>query len=290
MRRTAVVLGVSVASISRWSRIDSGIRVRSPRASMITDAIRATVDLFLKQQTRLSSLEVVDHIRKLFGITVSRQLAHTVVRSLGYTFKRTRKRGRSKRKHDATPPFLESFASAFIHGNVVAIDESGFDQRPSPAYGYAKAGTPAIVHWTPSSDRTRLNLLMAIHANGSCNQYIQDKPINGEAFATFIRSLPFDRGTTLLMDNASIHKTAAVRYAMDEKGFNPLFVPPYSPEYNPIELVFGIIKNAFYRLRYSESFLELRTAVQTCVDAKAIDATIRNCFRHVAGLVSMASI
>ncbi len=113
--------------------------------------------------------------------------------------------------------------------------------RPSHAYGYAKAGTPAIVHWTPSSDRTRLNLLMAIHANGSCNQYIQDKPINGEAFATFIRNLPFDHGTNLLMDNASIHKTAAVRYAMKEKGFIPLFVPPYSPEYNPIELVFGII-------------------------------------------------
>ena len=48
-------------------------------------------------------------------------------------------------------------------GNIVGIDESGFDQRPSHAYGYAPAGIPAIVKWKPSSDRWRLNLLMAIH-------------------------------------------------------------------------------------------------------------------------------
>ena len=294
MRRTASVLKVSVASISRWARYaDEGCpiasKVRQSRRSLITDAIRASVTLFLRHKTCLSSVEVVDHIRHTFGVSVSRQLAHLVIRSSGFTFKRTRKRGHSDRKAAATPPFLASFSVACASGKLVAIDESGFDQRPSPAYGYSAAGTPAIVRWKPSSDRSRLNLLMAVHASGSSVHTIQATTINGAAFAEFIRGLPFDRETTLLLDNASIHKTPAVRQAMAEKGFDPLFLPPYSPEFNPIELVFGVIKNAFYRLRYSDGFSSLLGATKRCVAEKATPSTIRGCFGHVERLIASES-
>ena len=199
MRRTAAVLKVSVASISRWSK--SGV-ISQPckRPTMITSAIKESVRVFLEGETRLSSIDVVNHIRTTFGITISRQLAHVIIRRLGFTFKRTRKRGISKQKNEATPTFLSSFMDTMNRGNIVAIDESGFDQRPSPAYGYAPAGIPAIVKWKPSSDRRRLNLLMAIHASGSHQSMIRDSSINGSTFAEFIGNLPYDRGTTLLLD------------------------------------------------------------------------------------------
>ena len=287
MRRTAAVLKVSVASISRWSK--SGV-ISQPckRPTMITSAIKESVRVFLERETRLSSIDVVNHIRTTFGFTISRQLAHVIIRRLGFTFKRTRKRGISKRKNEATPTFLSSFMETMNRGNIVAIDESGFDQRPSPAYGYAPAGIPAIVKWKPSSDRRRLNLLMAIHASGSHQSMIRDSSINGSTFAEFIGNLPYDRGTTLLLDNASIHNTVLVKQTIADKGYVALFVPPYSPEFNPIELVFGVIKNSFYRLRYSDSFADLLGATRHCVEEKALPKTIRNCFKHVTGLVSTA--
>ena len=288
MRRTAAVLKISIASVSRWSKAKGNVMPRK-RPTMITDAIKDSVRVFLQRETRLSSIDVVNHIHATFGFTVSRQLAHIVIRRLGFTFKRTRKRGLSKRKSEATPPFLSSFMETVNRGNnIVAIDESGFDQRPSPAYGYALAGVPAIVVWKPSSDRRRLNLLMAIHASGSHQYTIRESAINGVTFAEFIKDLPYERGTTLLLDNASIHNTALVKQTIADKGYVALFVPPYSPEFNPIELVFGVVKNAFYRLRYSDSFSDLLSATRYCVEDKAGPATIRNSFKHVAGLVALA--
>ena len=57
-----------------------------------------------------------------------------------------------------------------------------------------------------------------------------------------------------MLDNASIHKTQDLRAVVLNKGYHLLFTPPYSPEFNPIELVFGQIKNAFYKSRKGSDF------------------------------------
>lgn len=67
--------------------------------------------------------------------------------------------------------------------------------------------------------------------------------VNGPRFANSINDLPFPRGTVLVLDNASIHKCAIARKISADKGYKLLFTPPYTPEFNPIEMMFGIIKN-----------------------------------------------
>lgn len=57
-----------------------------------------------------------------------------------------------------------------------------------------------------------------------------------------------NRVTTLLMDNVAFHRSVATRYKMHQKGFTPLYTPPYSPKTNPIENVFGIVKTRFRKL------------------------------------------
>ena len=69
--------------------------------------------------------------------------------------------------------------------------------------------------------------------------------------------------SVLILDNASIHKSAAIQRACDEAGVLLQFLPPYSPDYNPIESTFNDLK-AWIRLNYSlvaefsgfDSFLE----------------------------------
>jgi transposase len=46
------------------------------------------------------------------------------------------------------------------------------------------------------------------------------------------------------------------------KGYGLLFIPPYTPEANPIELIFGVLKNAYYKLRYQPDFESVPLAVQ----------------------------
>ena len=52
------------------------------------------------------------------------------------------------------------------------------------------------------------------------------------------------------MDNAAIHRTQHVKDTIMNRNLNVLYTPPYSPEYAPIELVFGQIKQKYYKARF----------------------------------------
>ena len=77
------------------------------------------------------------------------------------------------------------------------------------------------------------------------NGSLIDGPINGETFLAYVRRLlvPTLRpGDTVIMDNLGSHKGAAVREAIEAVGARLLFLPPYSPDFNPIENAFAKLK------------------------------------------------
>ena len=84
--------------------------------------------------------------------------------------------------------------------------------------------------------------------------------VNRQIFSDFILSLDLPKGSVILLDNASIHKGEIIYDAFKQKEFNPLYVPPYSPWYNPIEKCFSIVKHLFSKNQNIEqSFDSLRT-------------------------------
>jgi transposase len=132
----------------------------------------------------------------------------------------------------------------------------------------------------------RYNLLMGMHMDGSNCYHITDQSVNAATFATFLDSVTFPPGTTLLIDNHSIHKSKEVKSTAERKGLTLLFTPPYSPQYNPIEMVFGSIKPRFYKLRYSSEFGDdVSKCVERCVARMSTARCVQGCFRHVAELV-----
>ena len=289
LRKAAAALGIGVASLCRWVQHLTPCERASIPVKMSV-VIQESIHAFMKADTCLSAVSVVDHVKQRFGVQISRQLAHSVIRRLGYTYKRTRKRGHSLRVHAALPIFLKRFMA--VEGILVAVDESGFDQRATPVYGYAPSGQHAIVKFRPCSDRRRWSLLMAVSSDGSHSYTLDHGSVKGDAFAAFIASLPHPSGTTILLDNASIHKTKSVVKAAADKGYSFLFTPPYCPEYNPIELVFGVVKQAFYKLRYSSTFPtgpSIRPAIVQSVAAGASRSGVAGSFRHVRRLVTEAT-
>jgi hypothetical protein len=55
--------------------------------------------------------------------------------------------------------------------------------------------------------------------------------------------MPYPAGTTFLMDNVGFH--AGLQHVTDELGFHVLFTPPYSPQFNPVEMAFSVAKTAY---------------------------------------------
>jgi len=70
------------------------------------------------------------------------------------------------------------------------------------------------------------------------------------SFTNFLRSQTWPRRTKMLMDNVSLHRTSRVREIADAAGWIILYTPPYSPWFDPIENVFGCVKNSYRRYNY----------------------------------------
>jgi len=71
-------------------------------------------------------------------------------------------------------------------------------------------------------------------------------PLNGESFRAWVRQclLPTLRpGDVVVMDNLAAHKVSAIRQAIESSGATLFYLPPYSPDFNPIEFVFSKLKN-----------------------------------------------
>ena len=289
MKRAAKALGLSVSSISRWDRRIEGAGWPS-RGSKIADAVEAAIRLTLDQEPSTTSRELRCRIKQRFGIDVSRQLVALVLRKkLKYSWKRTRKRGPRGVgwSVERVEEFKRKFSTAYEEGMLSSWDESSFDQRCRPVYGYAKMGDQAIMNVPRTTCSAKHHsLLLGMHMDGTRHHAVLTGSVKATNFADFVRQAPYPRGTVILLDNHVMHKTVAVREAAESKGYTLLNTPAYSPEFNPIEMVFGVTKNLFYRTRYQETFGNDMTAIiDDCLTTAAKPATVSACFRHVNDIV-----
>ena len=81
---------------------------------------------------------------------------------------------------------------------------------------------------------------------------IQTKAFNRWEFIQYLYWLRYINGNTplaIFMDNLSVHKTLATHEAYEHLDIKPIFNLPYSPDYNPIESVFSLVKRIFNRKR-----------------------------------------
>jgi transposase len=95
-----------------------------------------------------------------------------------------------------------------------------------------------------------------------------DGPINGEAFAAYVRDFlvpTLSPGDVVIMDNLGSHRGKAVRQAIRQAGAKLLFLPKYSPDLNPIEQVFSKLKHLLRRAQ-ARSYDGLMVAIAELLD------------------------
>ena len=95
-----------------------------------------------------------------------------------------------------------------------------------------RAGIP-FGHWKTTT------FVAGLRRTGMIAPWVLDGPINADAFLTYVTHVlvpELGRGDVVVMDNLSSHKAPAVRAAIESVGARLLFLPPYSPDFNPIEL------------------------------------------------------
>lgn len=247
----------------------------------------------LRAAPATSAARLRSFLQSEMQVDVSRQLVSLVIASrLKMSWKRTRKRGVGKQTYEERrhhfQTFKNEFIAAYANGTLAACDESGFDQRARPIYAYAPKGQPALLALPPSKAKhVHYSLVLAAHMDGSTFTRVLEKGVKGDRFADYVSDMTFPPGTVLILDNASIHKCKLVRQAAASKGYTILHPPSYTPEFNPVEMMFGVTKNAFYRDRYKSGYTDnMPACIERCTAEGARPANVRNCFSHVATVLS----
>ena len=127
---------------------------------------------------------------------------------------------------------------------MVYADESGFRDESHRRYGYAVKGE--AVYGLISSQRTRTPTLLAARFQGTFTAVgLLQGGCKSADFNDWLSEMLCPHLTAnhvLILDNAMLHKTSRTRHLIEATGARLLFLPPYSPDYNPIEHDFANIK------------------------------------------------
>ena len=127
---------------------------------------------------------------------------------------------------------------------LVFIDETWAKTNMTPIRGWAPRGTKLIAR-APFGKWRTLTFLAALRHDRIDAPCVLDGPINGQSFTAWVEQFlvpTLNPGDVVIMDNLGSHKGQAVRQAIRSAGARLLFLPPYSPDLNPIEQVFAKLK------------------------------------------------
>jgi len=129
---------------------------------------------------------------------------------------------------------------------LVFLDESGVNTAMFRRYGRCRQGE-RLVDAVPAGHWQSNTLLAAVRLDGVVAPMVLDGPVTGESFAGYVgRSLvpELRPGDIVVMDNLPAHKGAAVAEAIEHAGCRLAYLPPYSPDLNPIESMWSKVKSA----------------------------------------------
>lgn len=163
---------------------------------------------------------------------------------------------------------------------MLFIDETWTKTNMTPLRGRAPIGE-RLVAKTPHGHWKTTTLLAALGLDGVRCSMLTDGPINADAFEAFVEQVLVPQvhpGDVVVMDNLGSHKRFRTRELIESAGAELVFLPPYSPDLNPIERVFAKIKHLLRSLacRTQET---LWNAMQSVLDL-ITPADAANCFRH----------
>jgi len=134
--------------------------------------------------------------------------------------------------------------------NLIFIDESGANLRMSNAYARIEGGQ-RIKMPVPFDHGPQYSMIGAISINKVEAALYGEWATNGEIFFSFVeRSLlpQLKPKHTVIMDNVKFHLQARIKEAIESKGAKIIFLPPYSPDLNPIENMWSKVKNTLRKL------------------------------------------
>ena len=228
-------------SKKRYNKDNLPRKINDSILFVILQVVLETPGIFLR--------EIQAHVEYLTGTTVS---TSTICRALHeQRFSRTRMQLVARQRDEFLRATYVAEMSVYDAEMFVFLDETGSDRRNAlRRRGYSWRGKPATSHKLLVRGE-RLNSIACISMEGVLECTTVTGSVDGDTFFTFVHSkllpllMPFNGRnphSVVIMDNASIHHVDGIIDLIVSVGALVIFLPPYSPDYNPIEETFSKVK------------------------------------------------
>jgi transposase len=226
-------------------------------------------------------------IAEKLGARLSTHTLKRLIKGHDYAWKRMRRSSRGKRDE-------QDFQTAKTHldklravcggadsdFDLIYFDGAGFSLIPCVPYAWQLRGATLEI---PSVHSPRLNVLGFLNLNGSFKSYVFEGMIDSEVlikcFDDYCQKMK--KPALIVLDNAPVHKSATFAAQIkrwEEQGLYLLFLPPYCPELNLIEILWRKIKYEWLPVSAYQSFKDLSEALDEVL--KGIGSKYRLCFAH----------
>ncbi len=272
-------LGVARQTVWRWYM--SGYeRMRLGRPMKASDAqVRELCSYACNNPC--ASLEDMVSFCSGIGLNASRSTICRLLKKNGVT----RKKGTAA-YNEQRPEAVRRFVDSLVpesQSRWSALDEASFALNLCPTHGYAKKGQRAVIQ-RPGSRGQRLSLLLCVSASHPPKFSLLKGGVRSKEFRDFLLEVP--RGQTVVLDNASIHHAKAslssqnlptIEETSKQQDLTLKYLPPYSPQLNPTELCFNVIRHHVRKVRpRTES--SLKSAIIDKLNSLSFAGFFRHCW------------
>ena len=191
-----------------------------------------------------------------------------------------------ERDEEARKAWLKALKELDMN-KVIFLDETSTFLNISRTYGWAHS-KERVFDSSPKGKKQRASLIAAIGLDVNLAEHaiVHPESVDKNAFKAYLENTLLSKlepGTTLILDNWSVHHGADIRELVERYGCKLFYLPTYSPDFNPIEYLFSKIKTFIKKLR-PETMPELIQAFKDAAKSVTLQ-DVANTFKHCGYLV-----
>lgn len=203
------------------------------------------------------------------GIVFSKSTLRRYLKLMGYSYKRLRfipAKEPNKELYETKKHLIQKY-DLLSQREIIDLyffDESGFSINSNIPYAWSPINKTMVIK---SFHAKRFNILGFINKKGDLHSYLREKSVKSdtvvEVFEEFSKQLK--KPTVVVLDNASFHKSKIFKENIakwSNRGLTLLYLPPYSPELNIIEILWRFIKYHWMEMSAYQSYTNMKEYVQ----------------------------
>ncbi len=253
-RQIAEALQISPSCVSKWTKRqrETGLLEPAQIGGYKTRTLSGDCAQWLRTRVASGPFTLRGLAAELAGrgIKTHPRVVWVFVHAEGLSFKKTQLPQEQTRPDVARKRTRwQAYQGRIDASRLVFIDETWVKTNMAPLRGWGPRGK-RLKAYVPHGHWKTLTFIAALRHDRIDAPWVIDGPINGELFRLYVQQVlapTLREGDVVVLDNLGSHKGKAARAAIRARGAHMLFLPPYSPDLNPIEQVFAKLKHLIRR-------------------------------------------